>query len=356
MNSDINLSLVMIVKNEERCLARCLESVKTLVDEMIIVDTGSTDKTIDIAKSYGAKIFHFEWTNDFSEARNFALSKASGKWRLVLDADEYVVEGNREALEKQLKKQHIGLVERIDAFNKTGEIQYSRTYIARILPKEVVYQGKIHEQIIGEKYIRMPLCLEHDGYLYQDKADRNLEILFNTCKDEPKNAYMQFQLAHTLYLAERTKEALEHFEVFYSLCPSKQSYRAVAVVDYLYCLIDEKRFEQAIKVIENEKEKYMDYPDFHLASASFYREFVLNDIKKNIKYLPLIEEEYLRCLDLGETDKYDSIEGSGTYIAAYNLGVWYEVTKQNEKAVICYNMADEWGYEKAKERLKVLGQ
>jgi len=85
-----SLSLCMIVKDEEDCLARCLMSVMPVVDEIIIVDTGSTDRTKVIAKTYGAKVYDFEWTNDFSEARNFSLSEATGDWILVLDADETI--------------------------------------------------------------------------------------------------------------------------------------------------------------------------------------------------------------------------------------------------------------------------
>ena len=80
----------------------------------------------------------------------------------------------------------------------------------------------------------------------------------------------------------------------------------------------------------------------------------MSDVKKYIHYLPKIEEEYLSCLELGETNKYDSIMGAGSFLAAYNLGVWYEVTKQIDKALICYNMAAEWGYQKAKKRIQAL--
>ena len=83
-----SLSICMIVKNEELNLAKCLMSVKPVADEIIVVDTGSTDKTKAIASALGAKVFDFTWTNDFSEARNYSLSKASGDWILVLDADE----------------------------------------------------------------------------------------------------------------------------------------------------------------------------------------------------------------------------------------------------------------------------
>jgi len=99
-----SLSLCMIVKNEEQHLTRCLLSATPAVDEMIVVDTGSTDKTTDIARVFGARVFDFPWTNDFSEARNYSLSKASGDWVLVLDADEVISPLDYAAIEKIVKK------------------------------------------------------------------------------------------------------------------------------------------------------------------------------------------------------------------------------------------------------------
>jgi len=84
------LSLCMIVKDEEECLPRCLYEAVPIADEIIVVDTGSTDRTKTIAEAFGAKVYEFDWTNDFSEARNFSLAKATGKWILILDADEVI--------------------------------------------------------------------------------------------------------------------------------------------------------------------------------------------------------------------------------------------------------------------------
>lgn len=105
----------MIVRNEEATLQRCLESAQD------IVDTGSTDKTKEIARSFGAKIYDFKWNNDFSEARNFALAKATKDWCLILDADEYIIKGNQE------------------------DISYIKTYVSRIIYKGTQYIGRIHE-------------------------------------------------------------------------------------------------------------------------------------------------------------------------------------------------------------------
>jgi tetratricopeptide (TPR) repeat protein len=102
------LSLCMIVKDEERCLARCLHSAKPVVDEIIIVDTGSSDRTKAIAEVFGAQVFNFEWVNDFSRARNLSLSKASGDWILVLDADEAISPKSYGQLIEILQAAHIG--------------------------------------------------------------------------------------------------------------------------------------------------------------------------------------------------------------------------------------------------------
>lgn len=84
------LSAIIITKNEERNIGRCIESIKDLVDEIIIVDSGSTDRTIEIARKYTDKIYFRQWTDDFAAQRNYALSKATGDWILSLDADEVV--------------------------------------------------------------------------------------------------------------------------------------------------------------------------------------------------------------------------------------------------------------------------
>jgi len=99
------LSLCMIVKNEELHLARCLKSVRGLADEMILVDTGSTDRTVEVARSYGARVFHFTWQDDFSLARNHSLEAASGEWILVLDADESIAARDHGRIRDSLRRE-----------------------------------------------------------------------------------------------------------------------------------------------------------------------------------------------------------------------------------------------------------
>jgi tetratricopeptide (TPR) repeat protein len=99
----MDLSFCIIVKNEASALPRCLDSVKSVVDEIIVVDTGSSDRTIEIARSYGARVYSFEWCNDFSAARNASLQYAQGDWVLVLDADETLVPDSIPALKQALR-------------------------------------------------------------------------------------------------------------------------------------------------------------------------------------------------------------------------------------------------------------
>ncbi len=116
------LSLCMIAKNEEQCLAKCLRSVEPVVDEMIIVDTGSTDRTKEIARAFGAKVYELEWPESFAEARNYSIFKASGQWILVMDADEVLSSSDYERLARPVKN------------GKPGSAAYSfitRNYIDR---------------------------------------------------------------------------------------------------------------------------------------------------------------------------------------------------------------------------------
>lgn len=88
------LSLCMIVKNEENVIERCLDSVKDYVDEIIIIDTGSTDRTVKIVRRYTGHVYDFQWVNDFSAARNASIAHATSPWNLILDADEYMLAGD----------------------------------------------------------------------------------------------------------------------------------------------------------------------------------------------------------------------------------------------------------------------
>lgn len=122
----ITISLCMIVKNEERVLSRCLDQIKDLMDEIIIVDTGSTDRTKEVAKKYTDKIYDFEWKDDFSEARNYSFSKASKEYIYVADADEVLDEENKKRF-RQLKEVLLPEIDIVQMYY-CNQLQYNTTY------------------------------------------------------------------------------------------------------------------------------------------------------------------------------------------------------------------------------------
>ena len=136
----ITISLCMIVKNEERVLARCLDSIKELMDEIIIVDTGSLDRTKEIAKKYTDKVYDFSWQDDFSAARNFSFSKASMEYIYVADADEVMDEENRERF-RQLKEVLLPEIDIVQMYY-CNQLQYNTTYN---FDKE--YRPKLYKRI-----------------------------------------------------------------------------------------------------------------------------------------------------------------------------------------------------------------
>lgn len=349
------LSLIMIVKNEERCLKRCLMSVKEYVDEMIIVDTGSTDKSKEIAEAMGAKVIEFEWCNDFAKARNYGLEQSTGDWNLILDADEYITKIDKSMLMAFMNNPNrLGQIKIVNILNKKGDTTYSKVFLSRLLPKGVRYTRSIHEQPdTSLPSIKLPIEVYHDGYLNEAvKVKRNLELLKEQAPKSPQDGYIMYQLAYTLHLAEKYKEADEYFKRFYKLSDPRNSYRKAGVIAYIENNMFLKQFKMGHEIIEREEINLQDSSEFYFVCAAFYREYVLDNIKENISFLPYVEQCYLQCLEIGETDKYDGAIGTGSYLAAYNLGVWYEVTKQYEKALKCYDRAIEWQYEKAKERRK----
>ena len=180
------ISLCMIVKNEEDCLKRCLDSLKGIVDEMIVVDTGSTDRTKEIAKECGAKVEDFTWTGDFSDARNFAFSKASCDYIYSADADEELDEENRERfikLKSDLTELNIDIVQ----MHYCNQLEFRTVYnfdreLRPKLFKRVryfIWEDPIHEQVILDPVI----CNSDIEIMHRPKenhAGRDLEAFRKT--------------------------------------------------------------------------------------------------------------------------------------------------------------------------------
>ncbi|GGI16509.1 glycosyltransferase family 2 protein [Gottfriedia solisilvae] len=352
------ISLVMIVKNEEEYLGRCLNSIYSHVDEIIIVDTGSSDKTINIAESYGANVYHYEWTNDFAQARNYALEKSSSEWNIVLDADEYItsnIESLKEFIEKNKEKNVIGKVIINSKTISDGEIKYTRSLVSRILPKGVYFTGRIHEQVnIDFPRKNTEIEIHHDGYLLSNKTDRNLPLLLLELKEDENDGYILYQIAKQYSLQNKYELALNFYRKSYENTSYSDNYFALMIVDYLYSINSSKQFDLGLNLIKKIQNYLINSTDFHFVCALFYMELVFSDINKYIQYFHNIEHEYMKCLEIGERNNTDCVVGTGSFLAQYNLGTFYEASNQIEKAKMCYMKAIEHGYQKAEERLKML--
>lgn len=350
------LNLVMIVKNEERCLARCLTSVKNLVDDIIIVDTGSEDSTKQIALSFGAKVFDYVWKNDFSDARNFALSKSDSDWNLILDADEYLVQGSRQDISEFLENTDVlGTIQIKSSYMDDNDISYAIGYITRLIPKDIYFSGKIHEQVKSRlPLFPLPLIFDHDGYLMPNKAERNLPILLEELERNPNDCYFLYQTASTLKNINRFEESIKYFDKFYNIADNSSSYYRAGIIQYIYTLIEIEDFEKALKILEEAKSALHKYADFNFLCGIFYMKLILFDIVKYQNYLQLIEKSYLKCLEIGEIPLHQGVYGCGSFRASYNLGTWYEASGNLTLAKKYYKLSAESGYEVAINRLRQL--
>jgi hypothetical protein len=148
-NRKPRLSVCMIVKNEERFLGQCLASVKDIADELIVIDTGFTDRTVEIAREHGAQVGHFEWCNDFAAARNASIAPATGDWILFLDADEELSPTEKAELARLLIQTQVSLY-RWPLIN-THQGEKSLFYVPRLFrnPPRLMFYGCVHEGAVS---------------------------------------------------------------------------------------------------------------------------------------------------------------------------------------------------------------
>ena len=216
----IRLSQCMIVKNEEKNIERALAWAKPIAYEQIVVDTGSTDRTVEIAKKMGAKVFHFEWINDFAAAKNYAIEQATGNWIAFLDADEYFTPVDAKKLMVYLKNIQSDAIMRKNflAINcKWSQVDDTGKPFA-ILDMERIfrnipsarYHGKIHERLglESENVARADeITIIHTGYTdtaYDDtgKAERNIELIRAELEVNPDDLNLKAYLADSLIVAK----------------------------------------------------------------------------------------------------------------------------------------------------------
>lgn len=281
------LSMAMMVKNEEAFLEPALLSARDWVDEMVVVDTGSTDRTVEIAKDLGARVEHFEWCNSFSAARNETLRHSRGEWVAILDADERFrgrQPGNiRQFLKPGPSWPFQALMVNVLNLRLDGA-PMSSFFSIRFFPNQpdkLGYGGRVHNRfgplvegvtVDATRYLGLEVVhLGYDPEVYtaRKKAERSLPLIEQTVAESPGDLQYRFYLGREYHLLGRTEEAIEHLEVGVrgmvdrgggsplqetatTLC------RALEVVD---------RFDRALEVAEAALPFYPGHPDLLFARA-----------------------------------------------------------------------------------------
>ncbi|ASS67231.1 MULTISPECIES: glycosyltransferase family 2 protein [unclassified Paenibacillus] len=354
------LALVMIVKNGEATLGRCLESVRSHVDEIIVVDTGSIDRTKQIAQDFGADVFDFQWGDSFAEARNYALSRSSAEWKLILDADEYVVSADWEEIRKFME--NAGQIGRIridsDFVNGEGENSQAGGWVSRLLPGDVRYAGRIHEQAQSDAPRRnIPLLVNHDGYKGTDKSSRNIPLLLMEYEAEgTSKSYYAYQLGKEYYGIKNYAEASRYLKESLGRLHGREPYAPNVVVHYLYALIGLGDLDRGMELVNQSHEYTSQFPDYYFACGIFYMDYIMAEPSTRVHLLPRIEHSYLKAIAIGDSDRYDSVKGTGTDAAQFNLGLYYELSGQAGKAAEAYRESARHGNEKAQARLDGLNR
>jgi glycosyltransferase involved in cell wall biosynthesis len=341
------ISLCMIVKNEEKVLRRCLESIKDHIDEIVIADTGSTDNTKKIALSYTSKVYDFDWVGDFSVARNFVQSKATGEWIIYLDADEYVDFENIKEIIQQLKESEE--LNRSDAFvvtqiNFVGSIggnvgQCPTIRIYKNSPT-IQFHRKIHEQLYkkeGQLSIGfLNLNIYHSGYLNstaqeKNKHDRNIPLIKSELTKNNKDGFDYYNLANEYLIQGRVEDALASYQKAFQLKGSiNKLWVPMAIGRIVICLIELKRYNKALEVINSAVTGWPTTADFRSQRALIY--FLQNRFEDaETELLPLIQDR----------EKYNTIQSLSylDYLPNFILGRINENNNDLTKAVYHYSQA-----------------
>jgi len=236
----ITISLCMIVKNEQDTLARCLKSVKNIVDEIIIVDSGSSDKTKEIAANFTPNIYDFKWIDDFSAARNYSFSKATKEYIFWLDADDVILEEDRLKLInlKQTMDKNIDVVmmKYNYSFDSQGNVTLSH-FRERLLKRRRHFKwiDPVHECIVFEgNILRTDICITHKKI--HSNSRRNLIILQKMMADGKKfSSRNLFYYARELHLNKIYDHAIIYFSKFLETEEGTENENIHACIDLADC-------------------------------------------------------------------------------------------------------------------------
>lgn len=339
----LNLSVCAIVKNEEKRIAKFLSSLSAFDCEILILDTGSSDKTVEIASNYPCRIEHFKWINDFSAARNHAASLATNDWILFIDCDEYVWESDLNSC-VSLMNEHpyeIGLLERVNLFYPDT---LNGSYIDRV-PRlynrnHFMYQGKIHEQVVSKhskslQGFYIPLRVLHDGYIgspaeLENKHIRNITMLKESLEEDSNNRYYNFQLGQEYYNLHEYNTAIPFLEkaIDQDLSPCLE-YHRLSLMHYSDCLINTNQISLALNVLNKYEQSFSNCADyFYIHGLAYYLSGdLLHAMQKFIEAI--------------STNIYHK-DGTNTYMPYHYLGKINELYGNQQQADFFFSKQHEY--------------
>jgi glycosyltransferase involved in cell wall biosynthesis len=361
------ITLCMIVRDEEAMLGACLESARPAVDDMVVVDTGSSDATRRIAAAAGARVFEFPWCDDFAAARNESLRHARGKWVLVLDADERLGPGSARAIRAAVAnaKFDCGMLRLHDASRVDApleevvagrERQAEVQLVPRILRRAggLTFVDAIHENVgpwltrRGKKVAGVPADIVHLGATKQvvsakSKTDRNIRLLRRRVERDPGDVAAYGYLAHDLLRAGLPKEAFDAVEDGWAHVegPSTRSIHRLATAR-AYLLIATGRFAEARETARRARAVEGENPDFTFleASASEGEALATSDASARHDLLLSARDGYAACLRFANRVFAQSfVFGATSWCGAMRLGIVELLLGRPKEALSAFDVA-----------------
>ncbi len=334
------ISVCAICKNEEKNIERFLKSIKEAFGgypyELVIVDTGSTDGTLDIVQKYTDTVYHFDWIRDFAAARNYAIACAKNDWILFLDCDEMVMELDTSCFDKAIKQfpEGVGMMKRHNHYEMNGGDSVYVDEVERFFDRKLFhYEGIIHEQVrrldsVAYERVAIPLVVDHCGYagteeeLYS-KAMRDKELLLEMLSEKPDDPYLYFQIGQCYNMIHDDENAAKYYGkgLEYDLDPSLE-YVQMMVIAYGYNLIHLERYEEALG--------YQGIYDEFATSADFVCLMGLIYLRTGNAVQAMAEFLKATSFDTAKT------VGANSFIPNFNMGCINEVLGDLDTARILY--------------------
>lgn len=332
------IALTMIARNEERCIERALVSARPWVDKLLVLDTGSTDRTIEIARDCGAEVFERRWTDDFAAARNAILTRSTADYNLILDADEWIEYGGPAIASVRANRTPlVHALQICSSLQAEGSDIQSYHWVTRLLPRGVRYRGRVHEQPHHRlKISRLDVKIGHDGYAPANmlaKRGRNRALLEQTLAETPDDPYTLYQMGKDHDAYREIETAIDYFRRALAVVKPSMVWRHDLIVRMLLRLPMAGDLEGAMMLAADEMANWGHSADFHYAAAEvMFAQFQAHP-GQGAQLLPMIEHCLTTALKLGDTlDLSGAMAGRGSYLAAEKLWVLYKAKGDHERA------------------------